>query len=76
LSPSKLPDPSIKLDKETGHYSYADPDWSEFFNVIKGNGPGNVDRLRARTEAWEDGAWVRDGLMAHARKKSTRVAAE
>lgn len=72
----ELPDPSIKLDKETGHYSYADPDWSEFFNVIKGNGPGNVDRLRARTEAWEDGAWVRDGLMAHARKKSTRVAAE
>jgi ring-1,2-phenylacetyl-CoA epoxidase subunit PaaA len=72
----ELPDPSIKLDKETGHYSYADPDWSEFFNVIKGNGPGNVDRLRARTEAWEDGAWVRDGLMAHARKKAARVAAE
>ncbi len=72
----ELPDPSIKLDKETGHYSYADPDWSEFFNVIKGNGPGNVDRLRARTEAWEDGAWVRDGLMEHARKKAARVAAE
>ncbi len=72
----ELPDPSIKLDEETGHYSYADPDWSEFFNVIKGNGPGNVDRLRARTEAWEDGAWVRDGLMAHARKKAARVAAE
>jgi ring-1,2-phenylacetyl-CoA epoxidase subunit PaaA len=73
-----LPDPNIKLNDETGHYDYSDPDWSEFFNVIKGNGPGNVDRLKARKTAWEDGAWVREGLMAHAQKKAAaaRVAAE
>ena len=72
----ELPDPSITLNKDTGHYSYADPDWSEFFNVIKGNGPCNTDRLAARNKAWDDGKWVRDGLMAHAEKKAARVAAE
>ncbi len=72
-----LPDPHLKWNEETGHYDYSDPDWSEFFNVIKGNGPCNVDRMQARVKAWEDGAWVRDGLMAHARKKNAApVAAE
>ncbi|UWQ63400.1 1,2-phenylacetyl-CoA epoxidase subunit A [Leisingera caerulea] len=67
-----LPDPTIKWNEERGHYDYSDPDWSEFFDVIKGNGPCNVDRLAARNKAWDDGAWVRDGLLAHARKKAAR----
>jgi ring-1,2-phenylacetyl-CoA epoxidase subunit PaaA len=72
-----LPDPGIKWNEERGHYDYSDPDWSEFFNVIKGNGPCNVDRLSDRKKAWDDGQWVRDGLLAHARKKAaTKVAAE
>ncbi len=72
-----LPDPGIKWNQERGHYDFSDPDWSEFFNVIKGNGPCNVDRMNARVKAWEDGQWVRDGLMEHARKKAARkVAAE
>ena len=72
-----LPDPNIKWNEERGHYDFSDPDWSEFFNVIKGNGPCNVDRLKDRVAAWEDGQWVRDGLLAHARKKAAaKVAAE
>jgi len=72
-----LPDPSLEWNGETGHYDYADPDWTEFFDVIKGNGPCNVDRLQKRVKAWEDGEWVRDGLLAHARKKAAaKVAAE
>ncbi|MDE4132848.1 1,2-phenylacetyl-CoA epoxidase subunit A [Phaeobacter sp. QD34_3] len=67
-----LPDPGIKWNEERGHYDYTDPDWSEFFDVIKGNGPCNVDRLAARNKAWDDGAWVRDGLLAHAQKKAAR----
>ena len=72
-----IPDPKLKWNEERGHYDYSDPDWSEFFDVIKGNGPCNVDRLAARNKAWDDGKWVRDGLLAHARKKAARkVAAE
>lgn len=49
--------------------------------MIAGNGPCNEERLGARVKAWEDGAWFRDGLMAHAekadaRRRAARVAAE
>ena len=72
-----VPDPDLKWNEERGHYDFTQPDWSEFFNVVKGNGPCNADRMEARQKAWEDGAWVRDGLLAHARKKAAgRVAAE
>ncbi|WP_107495787.1 1,2-phenylacetyl-CoA epoxidase subunit PaaA [Thalassobius sp. I31.1] len=72
-----LPDTGITWNAERGHYDYTDPDWSEFFDVIKGNGPCNVDRLATRNKAWDDGAWVRDGLLANARKKAAaKMAAE
>jgi len=72
-----LPDPDTKWNETRGHYDYTDPDWSEFFDVIKGNGPCNVDRLAARNKAWDDGAWVREGLLTHAKKKAARtIAAE
>ncbi|MFV1497472.1 1,2-phenylacetyl-CoA epoxidase subunit PaaA [Phaeobacter sp. JH20_02] len=67
-----IPDPDLKWNEERGHYDYTDPDWSEFFDVIQGNGPCNVDRLAARNKAWDNGAWVRDGLLAHAKKKAAR----
>nr|WP_319947214.1 1,2-phenylacetyl-CoA epoxidase subunit PaaA [uncultured Shimia sp.] len=72
-----LPDPGIKWNEERGHYDFSDPDWTEFFDVIKGNGPCNTDRLKDRVAAWDDGQWVRDGLMAHAEKKAAaKIAAE
>ncbi|MCA0907079.1 1,2-phenylacetyl-CoA epoxidase subunit A [Ruegeria marisrubri] len=72
-----IPDPDLKWNEERGHYDFTEPDWSEFFDVIKGNGPCNVDRLAARNKAWDDGKWVRDGLLAHARKKQAgNLAAE
>ena len=72
-----LPDPNIKWNEERGHYDFSDPDWTEFFDVIKGNGPCNVDRMKDRVAAWEEGQWVRDGLLAHAQKRAARkVAAE
>ncbi len=72
-----IPDPDLKWNEERGHYDFSEPDWSEFFDVLKGNGPCNTDRLTARNKAWDDGKWVRDGLLAHARKKRSRdLAAE
>ncbi len=72
-----VPDPDLKWNEERGHYDFSEPDWTEFFNVIQGNGPCNADRLGARNKAWDDGKWVRDGMMAHAEKKAARnIAAE
>ncbi|GAB4286883.1 MAG: 1,2-phenylacetyl-CoA epoxidase subunit A [Roseovarius sp.] len=67
-----IPDPDLKWNEERGHYDFSQPDWSEFFEVLKGNGPCNAERMAARRKAWEDGAWVREGLLAHARKKAAR----
>ena len=72
-----IPDETCKLNPDTGHYDFAQPDWDEFFDVLRGNGPCNTDRLEARNKAWDDGAWVREGLMAHAAKKrAAKLAAE
>ncbi|MFY0619091.1 1,2-phenylacetyl-CoA epoxidase subunit PaaA [Shimia sp.] len=71
-----IPDKDLTWNEAKGGYDYSDPDWSEFFDVLKGNGPCNTERLEARNKAWDDGQWVRDGLMAHAEKKKTKAAAE
>ncbi|REC54550.1 1,2-phenylacetyl-CoA epoxidase subunit A [Rhodosalinus sediminis] len=71
-----IPDPDLKWNAERGHYDFTEPDWQEFFDVIKGNGPCNTERLGDRTRAWEEGRWVREGLMAHANKRAARIAAE
>jgi len=64
-----IPDDNLRWNEETGHYDFTEPDWNEFYEVIQGNGPCNVDRLNARQKAWDDGAWVRDAMLAHAKKK-------
>ena len=64
-----VPDETLKWNEEKGGYDFAEPDWDEFFDVLRGNGPCNVERIEARQKAWDDGAWVREGLMAHAEKR-------
>ncbi len=72
-----VPDENLKWNEEKGGYDFSQPDWDEFFDVLKGNGPCNKERLAARNKAWDDGAWVREGLMAHAEKKrAAKLAAE
>jgi ring-1,2-phenylacetyl-CoA epoxidase subunit PaaA len=64
-----VPDPDLKWNKETDHYEFGQIDWTEFYNVIKGNGPCNVQRLRTRRQAHADGAWVREAAAAYAQKR-------
>jgi len=71
-----IPDPDLDWNEERGHYDFGAIDWAEFYNVIKGNGPCNRDRMRTRVKAWEDGAWVREAAMAHAAKRAARAARE
>ena len=67
-----IPDDKLTWNAQTVHYDYSEPDWSEFFDVISGNGPCNTERLETRKKAWDDGAWVREGMLAHARKSKAR----
>ncbi|MEQ5871621.1 1,2-phenylacetyl-CoA epoxidase subunit A [Sagittula sp. NFXS13] len=70
-----VPDENLTFDEQTGDYSFSEPDWAEFFEVIKGNGPCNRERLQARRDAWSEGEWFRDGLTAYAEKSAKRRAA-
>jgi len=67
-----LPDPALKWNAEREHYDFGAIDWSEFKRVLAGDGPCNRERLAARVKAWDDGAWVREAALAHARKQATR----
>lgn len=72
-----VPDDKLAWNEEKGGYDFSEPDWSEFFDVLAGNGPCNQERLQTRKDAWESGQWVRDGMLAHAAKKrSAKMAAE
>jgi ring-1,2-phenylacetyl-CoA epoxidase subunit PaaA len=69
----RLPDADLNWNKEKGHYDFGEIDWTEFWNVVNGNGPCNKERLEARVKAHEEGTWVRDAALAHAEKRKTRV---
>ena len=68
-----LPDPDLKWNEKTGHYDFGKIDWDEFWNTVNGHGQCNVDRLKDRVQAWEDGAWVRDAAIAYNEKSAARA---
>ncbi|MEJ8848920.1 1,2-phenylacetyl-CoA epoxidase subunit PaaA [Variovorax rhizosphaerae] len=61
-----IPDPDLKWNEERGHYDYGPIDWEDFFNVVRGKGPCNQERLAARNKAWNEGAWFREAMQAYA----------
>jgi len=65
-----LPDPDLKWNEERKHYDFGEINWEEFWNVVKGNGPCNKDRLNTRRTAYENGAWVREAAFAYSEKKT------
>ena len=64
----ELPDPDLKWNEARQHFDFGAIDWSEFWQVVGGDGPCNRERLSARVKAWEDGAWVREAALVHAAK--------
>jgi len=69
-----VPDPDLKFNEATGHYDFGAINWDEFWEVVKGNGPCNVDRITARREAKEKGNWVREAALAHEAKRKAKQA--
>ena len=70
----RIPDSELKWNEESKHYDFGEIDWEEFYNVIRGNGPCNKERLEARVKAHEDGTWVREAANAYAAKKKEKAA--
>lgn len=68
-----LPDPNLKWNEARKHYDFGEINWEEFWNVVKGNGPCNKQRLVARNKAHDEGAWVRAAALAYADKRKNRL---
>jgi ring-1,2-phenylacetyl-CoA epoxidase subunit PaaA len=68
-----LPDPDLRFDEDSGHWRFGAIDWAEFYDVIKGNGPCNAERIERRVSAHEEGAWVREAALAYADKQAART---
>jgi len=68
----KVPDPELAWNEETQHYEFGAIDWSEFKQVLAGNGPCNKERLHARQSAHENGDWVRQAAVEYAKKQMRR----
>jgi ring-1,2-phenylacetyl-CoA epoxidase subunit PaaA len=70
-----VPDPALKWNEARGHYDFGEVDWEEFYAVVRGEGPVAKERMKARREAWETNAWVREAAAAYAEKRARREAA-
>ena len=68
-----LPDPNLKWNEARKHYDFGEINWEEFWNVVKGNGPCNKQRLAARNKAHDEGAWVRAAALSYAEKRKNRL---
>jgi ring-1,2-phenylacetyl-CoA epoxidase subunit PaaA len=68
-----LPDKELKWNEDKKKYDFGEINWEEFWNVVKGNGPCNKQRLSARVKAHNDGQWVREAALAHAAKKKQKA---
>lgn len=58
----KVPDSKIQL-LEDGTYKHGDINWDEFWEVVKGNGPCNEQRLSHHIKVHNEGAWVRESAL-------------
>lgn len=70
-----IPDPGMIQDAG-GHWRYSEIDWTEFKQVLAGNGPCNRDRIAARRKAHDEGAWVREAAASYAAKRQHRQTAQ
>jgi ring-1,2-phenylacetyl-CoA epoxidase subunit PaaA len=71
-----IPDPDLRWNAERAHYDFGEIDFTELFEVIKGNGPCNQQRIDHRRRAHDEGAWVREAAVAYADKQAARAAGD
>jgi ring-1,2-phenylacetyl-CoA epoxidase subunit PaaA len=69
-----IPDADLKWNEATGKHDFGAINWDEFWAIVAGNGPCNKERLQARVDAHNDGAWVREAAQAFANKQTVKKA--
>ena len=69
-----IPDTDLKWNEARGAHDYGAIDWEEFYAVVRGEGLVAKERMKARRDAWDEGAWVREAAMAHEAKRKAKAA--
>lgn len=59
----QIPDPDLHYDAGAQRWIYSDPDWEEFWRVIRGGGPRTADRLEMRRMSHEEQLWAREAML-------------
>jgi ring-1,2-phenylacetyl-CoA epoxidase subunit PaaA len=67
-----IPDPDLKWNETRKSYDFGEMNWDEFYEVVKGNGPCNKQRIENHIKAHEEGRWVREAAAAYAEKQAAR----
>jgi ring-1,2-phenylacetyl-CoA epoxidase subunit PaaA len=68
------PDPDCSWNEERGQYDSGDIDWDEFWRVVNGDGHATRKRLNHHIRVHQEGAWVREALVAYQQKKKAKAA--
>ena len=71
-----IPDEDLEFDEKSKSYRFGDINWDEFWQVVKGHGPCNAERIEARRKAHDEGAWVREAANAYAEKQAQQQMAK
>ncbi len=58
-----VPDEKLRYDPAAKRWEFSQPDWDEFYAVIRGNGPCNQQRVALRRFSYEQGEWVRRAVL-------------
>ncbi len=57
-----VPDPALAYDEAAGEWTWTQPNWDTFWQVVKGNGPMTETRLAWRRWMHEAHGWVREAM--------------
>lgn len=68
-----VPDPELKFNEGTGQWEIGPINWDEFWQVVKGNGPCNHQRMNHHKNVHEAGKWVRDAAIAFQNYRSEEI---
>ena len=63
-----VPDKNLTYNKETQHWETSEINWEEFWNVVKGNGPCNHQRMTHHIKYHNEGEWVREAAIVYEQK--------
>ncbi len=67
-NPNLEEDQKCVCDEKSEHWGFSDPDWDEFYRVIRGNGPCNKQRVGLRRFSYEQNRWVRSAVLGNLKR--------